>query len=64
MLKKLKEKRAKLLREAEALKTRDGSFSTDENRSAFDAKVSAIDAIDEQIRERQAEPSETPASDA
>lgn len=59
MLKKLKEKRAKLLREAEALKTRDGSFSTDENRSAFDAKVSAIDAIDEQIRELQDEPSET-----
>ena len=51
MLKKLKTKRAKILREAEALRGQDGSFKDDETRSAFDAKMAEVETIDLKIRE-------------
>lgn len=50
MLKKLKTRRAKLLKEAEALKGQDGQFADDESRAAFDAKMAEVDAVDVQIR--------------
>jgi len=40
------EKRAQLLREAEALRSADGSFKDDATRQAFDAKMAEIEAID------------------
>lgn len=49
-LAQLREKRAQILREAEALKGADGSFSSDQSRASFDAKMAEIDAIDAQIR--------------
>jgi hypothetical protein len=49
-LKQLRDKRARLLRAAEALKGRDGVFSSDEARADFDAQMTEIDAIDAQIR--------------
>jgi hypothetical protein len=55
MLKKLRAKRARLLKEAEGLKGRDGSFASDEVRASFDAKMTAIEALDEQIAEAEAE---------
>lgn len=55
MLKKLREKRAKLLKEAEALKGRDGAFASDEVRASFDAKMATIEALDEQIAEAEAD---------
>jgi len=61
--KELKKKRAKLLREAEALKTRDGKFATDEARAAFDEKMQTIEEIDAQLREAEAAPSETLVED-
>jgi len=51
MLKQLRKKRAKILREAEALKGRDGAFANDDARAAFDGKMAEIEAIDQQIRE-------------
>ncbi len=51
MLKKLRDKRAKLLREAEALQGRNGTFANDQARADFDGKMAEIEAIDEQIRE-------------
>ena len=54
-LKKLREKRAKLLREAEGLRGANGEFKDDQTRASFDAKMTAIEAIDEQIRELEAE---------
>lgn len=53
-LKQLREKRAQLLREAEALKTATGTFENDQQRTAFDAKMTEIDAVDEQIRTAEA----------
>jgi len=50
MLKELREKRARLLREAEALKGRNGAFATDQARTDFDAKMTEIEGIDEQVR--------------
>jgi hypothetical protein len=55
MDKKLREKRAKLLRQANALKQADGTFATDEARGQFDALMTQIEAIDN----GRAEPSET-----
>jgi hypothetical protein len=55
MLKKLRQKRAKLFKEAEALKGRDGSFANDEARSAFDAKMTEVEFLDQQIRELEAD---------
>src|SRR5688572_11356146 len=51
----LKTKRAKLLREATALKQADGTFENDEVRASFDAKMSEIEAIDVQLRAADAE---------
>lgn len=48
-LKQLQKKRATLVREAEALRV-NGEFPTDEARAAFDAKMTAVEAIDAQIR--------------
>jgi hypothetical protein len=59
MLKKLRAKRARLLREAEGLKGRDGSFATDEARAAFDAKMTEIEAIDREIAVVESGRSET-----
>ncbi|HMJ88149.1 MAG TPA: hypothetical protein VK504_33460 [Vicinamibacterales bacterium] len=47
---KLQKKRARLVREAEALRTTDGSFADDTARQAFDAKMAEVDAIDVQLR--------------
>lgn len=49
-LKQLREKRAQLLREAEAFKGADGSFKDDQARTAFDGKMTEVDAVDAQIR--------------
>jgi hypothetical protein len=53
-LKQLREKRATMLREAEALQGRDGAFARDEDRATFDAKMSEIAGLDEKIREAEA----------
>jgi hypothetical protein len=45
---KNKAKRAKLLREANALRKADGTFENDEKRQAFDAKMGEIEALDAQ----------------
>lgn len=50
MLKTLRNKRAKLVREAEALRSADGTFATDEARAAFDAKMDTVGQLDAQIR--------------
>jgi hypothetical protein len=47
---KLEKKRAKLLKDAEALRAADGTFATDQVRADFDAKMTAIEAIDAEIR--------------
>lgn len=49
-LAELRDKRARVLREAEALQTRNGQFATDQARADFDAKMLEIDGIDEEIR--------------
>jgi len=54
-MKKLKTKRAKLLREAEALRGTDGKFKDDETRAAFDAKMAEVEAIDVQIQQAESE---------
>jgi phage major head subunit gpT-like protein len=59
MLKKLRSKRARLIREAGALKGRDGSFASDEARASFDAKMTEVETIDQQIRDAEGGPSET-----
>jgi hypothetical protein len=46
---KLQKQRARLIREAEALRTGDG-FADDAARLAFDAKMAEVDAIDVQLR--------------
>src|SRR5690242_3507496 len=46
----LKANRAQLLREADALHTQDGGFADDQARAAFDAKMTEVEALDEQIR--------------
>jgi len=53
-MKKLKTKRAKLLREAEAFRETDGTFKDDEARSAFDGKMAEVEAVDVQLRELEA----------
>lgn len=50
MLKKLRNKRAKLVKEAEALKGKDGQFANDEVRASFDAKMTEVEQLDVQIR--------------
>jgi hypothetical protein len=55
MLKNLREKRAKLMREAEALRNQDGTFENDEKRSAFDTKMASIHDLDVSIRTLEAE---------
>ncbi len=55
MLKKLRQKRAKLLREAEALKGKDGAFANDQARADFDAKMTEIEFLDGQIRDLEAD---------
>lgn len=64
MLKKLRDKRAKLLREAEAFKGTDGAFADDQARASFDAKMTEIDAVDEQIRQLEEKEKTPPAPDA
>jgi len=49
-LKELRDKRALTLREAEALKSADGTFKDDATRSAFDAKMTEVESLDGQIR--------------
>ena len=61
MKKKLQTKRAKLLREAEALRGQDGTFATDAARTAFDAKMAEIEEVDEQLRALDAPPAAEPA---
>jgi hypothetical protein len=41
-----KKRRARLIREAEALRGKDGAFPDDEARSAFDAKMAEVEEID------------------
>jgi hypothetical protein len=54
MLQKLKDKRAELLREAEALREADGAggfkYRDDAARAAFDAKMATVEALDTEIR--------------
>ncbi len=52
----LQSKRAQLLREAEALKSPNGTFKDDATRAAFDAKMSEVEAVDAELR---TQPSET-----
>src|SRR4051812_36983351 len=47
---KLQKQRARLIREADALRTADGKFADDAARQAFDAKMAEVDAIDVQLR--------------
>lgn len=62
MLKKLQAKRATLLREAAAFTRADGTFEDDAARTSFDAKMTEIEALDEQIRElTPADPAQPPA---
>ena len=56
MFKKLRDKRAKLLREVEKLRNADGTFADDATRAACEVKLTEIEAIDVQLREA---PSET-----
>lgn len=60
-LAQLREKRANILREAEAFKRTDGTFADDATRSAFDAKMTELEAIDAQIRALDATAAATPA---
>lgn len=62
-LREWKDKRARVLREAEQLRGENGAFSSDEDRAAFDAKMREIDEIDATIRKLEAEgnPHLTPA---
>lgn len=53
-LAQLREKRANLLREAEGLKRADGTFADEPTRSAFDAKMTELEALDAQIRTAEA----------
>ncbi len=53
-LKQLRDKRALTLREAEGLRSADGTFKDDQTRSAFDAKMSEVEALDGQIRAAEA----------
>jgi len=56
----LRADRAKLLREAKAFQAADGTFAKDADRTAFDAKMTEIERIDQEIRTRDNEaPSET-----
>lgn len=43
-------KRAQLLQEADALRNQDGTFKDDAARTAFDAKMTEVEAIDAQLR--------------
>lgn len=61
-LKELREKRARLLREAEALKQADGTFKDDATRTAFDVKMGEVDAVDAEIRTAEAAPSGDPVT--
>lgn len=76
-VKQLKTKRAKLVKEAEALRGEGGTFATDDVRAAFDAKMTDVEGIDEKIRkaesgdedseflrEEQVEARRRPAADA
>lgn len=47
--KELRKKRARLLREAQALKSTDGTFENDQKRSEFDAKMGEIEDIDTRL---------------
>lgn len=53
-LQQLRDQRANLLREAEAFKGADGAFATDQARTAFDAKMTEIEAVDVKIRAAEA----------
>ncbi len=55
MLKKLREKRARLMAEAKGLQGRDGSFVSDEARASFDSKMTQVDALDGMIADAEAE---------
>jgi hypothetical protein len=50
----LKANRTALFTDASALKRADGTFENDEKRSAFDAKMTEVEALDAQIREAEA----------
>jgi len=56
-LKQLREKRATILREAEAQKGTDGKFATDAARATFDTKMTEVDACDVLIRQMEQEES-------
>lgn len=56
MLKQLQEQRAALLREAAAFKGADGQFADDQARTAFDAKMAEVDAVDVKIRAAEQAP--------
>lgn len=52
----LKTKRADLMTKAAGLKRTDGTFADDQARSAFDATMTEVEQIDEQIRQVEATP--------
>lgn len=56
----LVQKRAQLIAEADRLRAADGTFKSDEDRAAFDAKTRELADVNEQIR--KAEETEPPAS--
>lgn len=55
-LTQLREKRTALLAEATALRGADGTFADDAARTAFDAKMAEVEALDTQIRSLAAAP--------
>jgi phage major head subunit gpT-like protein len=62
-LKQLRQKRAKLVREAEQLKPQDGTFADDAARAAFDAKMTEVESVDEQIRALDEDGDPAPAAE-
>jgi hypothetical protein len=53
-VKQMRKKKAQLVREAEALRSQDGTFVDDAARAAFDAKTTEIEALDAKIRAAEA----------
>ncbi len=61
-VKQMRKKKAQLVREAEALRSQDGTFADDAARAAFDAKTTEIEALDAKIRAAEEADDDEPAS--
>jgi hypothetical protein len=63
-VKQMRKKKAQLVREAEALRSQDGTFVDDAARAAFDAKMAEVESLDAKIRaaeEADDDPADPPA---